>query len=404
MIKLIKEGKTELGIVGHAGCGHANSHLGFIQDDSGGLSAVTALLQRATGIDLEIVEINVKTGRKDAYFEVKTKSGGIGKAFARRGITAFEKRLSSYALGKQAINSQAIACEAFGRILGQGAMEVPVAFQTAVANAAMDSFLQQYPDFFLTSDEEVEGNCGKVIGARLNINGINVSVMGLTNASVGGLGPNEDIEGNVNLFGKFELMQKLGLDGLPSFVIEGKVCAQPVSSEITKPTFLIRGNEEHDNSVVAECLLKGAENLGYPTIYRPELLRRSESAMESLTKEQGEYIQELGKKFSAATTSFEKVKIAAELNRFASEDLGGTTFMSNSIHKVMGGVGCIPGTSCVLSLFIPNSQLEQEVLPTLSLDDVDRYVNLIIKGIEVLNGRKQEASVRLAEIKKQFNL
>ncbi len=40
----------------------------------------------------------------------------------------------------------------------------------------------------------------KVIGARLNINGINVSVMGLTNASVGGLGPNEDIEGNVNLF------------------------------------------------------------------------------------------------------------------------------------------------------------------------------------------------------------
>ena len=55
-------------------------------------------------------------------------------------------------------------------------------------------------------------------------------------------------------------------------------------------------------------------------------------------------------------------------------------------------------------LFIPNSQLEQEVLPTLSLDDVDRYVNLIIKGIEVLNGRKQEASVRLAEIKKQFNL
>ena len=32
--------------------------------------------------------------------------------------------------------------------------------------------------------------------------------------------------------------------------------------EIAKPTFLIRENEEHDNSVVAECLLKGAENLG----------------------------------------------------------------------------------------------------------------------------------------------
>ncbi len=89
MIKLIKEGKTELGIVGHAGYGHANSHLGFIQDDSGGLSAVTALLQRATGIDLEIVEINVKTGRKDAYFEVKTKSGGIGEGFCQKRYYSF---------------------------------------------------------------------------------------------------------------------------------------------------------------------------------------------------------------------------------------------------------------------------------------------------------------------------
>ena len=45
-----------IGIVGHAGCGHANSHLGFIQDDSGGLSAVLGLLRDATGLSLEIVE------------------------------------------------------------------------------------------------------------------------------------------------------------------------------------------------------------------------------------------------------------------------------------------------------------------------------------------------------------
>lgn len=67
-----------IGVVGHAGCGHANSHLGFIQDDSGGLSAVLGLLREATGLSLEIAECNVHTGLEDAYFQVKTVSGGEG--------------------------------------------------------------------------------------------------------------------------------------------------------------------------------------------------------------------------------------------------------------------------------------------------------------------------------------
>lgn len=404
MIKLIREGIPQLGIVGHAGCGHANSHLGFIQDDSGGLSAVTALLQRATGTDLKIVEIKTRTGRNGAFFEVQTEAGGVGKAFARRGITEFEARLATYAIGKQAINSQAIACETFGRILGQGAMEVPVAFQTAIANAAMDSFVKQFPEFFLAANEDVPDNCGKIIGTKLDIDGVKVSVMGLSNASVGGIGPNEDIEGNVNLFGKAALMKTLELDNLPSFVIEGKVCAQPISSEIQRPTFLVRGNAEHDNIFVAEALISAAEHLGYAAIYKPGLLARSSTAMQNLTREQGEYLQKLGRSFSLAETALEKVRLAAEINRFASEDLGGTTFMSSSIHRVMGGVGCIPGSSCVLSLFIPNEQLEKEVLPTLTLEDVDKYVNLILEGVKVLNGRTQEAVEKMKEVKKLFNL
>lgn len=82
-----------IGIVGHAGCGHANSHLGFIQDDSGGLSAVLGLLRDATGLSLEIVECSAHTGIDGAYFYVKTISGGEAKASARRGITAAEARL-----------------------------------------------------------------------------------------------------------------------------------------------------------------------------------------------------------------------------------------------------------------------------------------------------------------------
>lgn len=43
-----------VGIVGHAGCGHSNSHCGFIQDDSGGLCATLRILQLATDLDLTI--------------------------------------------------------------------------------------------------------------------------------------------------------------------------------------------------------------------------------------------------------------------------------------------------------------------------------------------------------------
>ena len=141
-----------IGVVGHAGCGHANSHLGFIQDDSGGL------LREAAGLSLEIAECNVHTGLEDAYFQVKTVSGGEGIGTARRGITASEARLASHCVGKQAVCSQAIAVDCFGRILGQGAMEVPVALQTAIANAALDSFVKAFSDQFIIKEEDLEGN------------------------------------------------------------------------------------------------------------------------------------------------------------------------------------------------------------------------------------------------------
>ena len=353
-----------IGVVGHAGCGHANSHLGFIQDDSGGLSAVLGLLREATGLSLEIAECNVHTGLEDAYFQVKTVSGGEGIGTARRGITASEARLASHCVGKQAVCSQAIAVDCFGRVLGQGAMEVPVALQTAIANAALDSFVKAFSDQFIIKEEDLEGNCGKILGTVLDIHGVPVSVMALSNATIGGIGPNEDIEGNVNLYGKKDLSEKLHLDRIPSFVIEGKVCAEPLSSVIKEPTFLIRAFPGDDNTVAAKALLKAAQSLGLSVEYRPELLGRSDTAMEDLTRQQGRKIIEFGERLSKASTAQEKVRIAAELNEFCSQELGGITFMSNDVHKVMGGVGCIPGTSAVMSLFISREQLQKQVLPT----------------------------------------
>lgn len=390
-VTLSKAGKGRFGIVGHAGCGHANSHCGFIQDDSGGLAAVLMILQRATGIDLTISRVDVKTG-KEGGFTVHTAAGGSAFAAARRGVTSFEAELAQRAVGLSAITTQATVMKVFGRILGQGAMEVPVAFQTAVANAAVASF-EKLPEAgqFLFGTEEVPGNIGRLLGTVINVDGMDVSLMAVVNAAAGGLGPNEDIEGNVNLAGKNAMMARLGLDAMPTILVEGKVCAGPVSPVIKEPTFVTRAYSGDDNVTVSECLLKSAQNLEQPIVYPRELLGRKKGAMRDLTRQMGERISALGQELAQAVTSEEKVRIAAEINRFASEDLGGVTFMSDDIHEVMGGVGAIPGTTGCLSLFISNEELQRVVYPALTLEDVNHFADVILGALPLLAEREAEA-------------
>ena len=148
---------------------------------------------------MTITRVTVHTGRK-GRFEVETASGGKGSAAARRGITTAEARLAQFVVGLQAICTQALASTAFGRIYGQGAMEVPVAQQISlIALAALNSFKVNFPDQVLVADEGVTGNCGRILGTKIRINGVVASVLVVVNASEGGLGPNEDVEGNVNL-------------------------------------------------------------------------------------------------------------------------------------------------------------------------------------------------------------
>ena len=379
-----------IGIVGHAGCGHSNSHLGFIQDDSGGLTAVMAILRRVTGVDLTITEVKVETGTRGS-FTVRTAAGGEATSSPRRGITPFEARLAQAVIGRQAVCSQALSMYAFGRTLGQGAMEVPVALQTAIANAAVDSFERNFPGQFVTGSEDVPGNEGRFLGCVLDVDGIPVSLMGLVNATSGGLGPNEDIEGNVNLAGKRDAMEALALDRIPTLLVEGKVCAGPVSPVIKVPTFVTRAFAGDDNVTVSECYVAAAGKLGYPIVYPRELLKRSPVAMRNLTREMGEHIAELGRQLAEATTSREKVRLSAEINRYASENLGGITFMSDDIHTVMGGVGQIPGTSGCLSLFIPDAEQQRVVYPALTEEDAGRYADVILGAVGELHARLPEA-------------
>ena len=390
-VKLSHAKRGRFGISGHAGCGHANSHCGFVQDDSGGLATVLRILERATGVDLTIAKVEPVTGRSGAGFAVETAAGGRAFASARRGVTPFEAELSQRAVGLSAVTTQADAMKAFGRILGQGAMEAPVALQTAIANAAVDSFAKNFPGMFLEAEEGVSGNIGRILGCVLSVDGVEVSTMAVVNATAGGLGPDEDVEGNVNLGGKAALMASLGLDALPTILVEGKVCAGPVSPVIEVPTFVTRAYRGDDNVTVSEALVASAGKLGLPIVFPRELLARKKGAMRSLTQEMGEALERLGRELAAATTSEEKVRLAAEVNRFASEDLGGITFMSDDIHEVMGGVGAIPGTTGCLSLFIPEAELEAAVIPALTLEDVDRFADIVLGAVSELAAREAEA-------------
>lgn len=382
---LVSPRRGQVGVVGHAGCGHAHSHLGFVQDDSGGLAAVLTLWQRLTAIDLTITKVEAKVGSSGG-FVVETAAGGRGEASARRGITPYEARLAQAVLGEQAICTQALAVRAFGRILGQGAMEAPVALQTAIAKAAVSSLKRQNPDYVERFDEGVEGNVGEGAVGSFRIHGLDVSVMALVNATAGGIGPNEDVEGNVDLYGKTAVMERFGLRRAPTLLVEGKVCAKPLSPVISEPTFLIRAYPSDDNPAAARAYIRAAERLGFPAVYREELLARDPKAMRSLTEQMGRRLEALGIALQCAASSAEKVAIAAEVNRFASEELGGITFMSEDIHAVMGGVGQIPGTTACMSLFIPDEELKAAVIPVLSMADANRFADMLYEGLRELAG------------------
>lgn len=392
-VRLSQAAKGVLGVVGHAGCGHAHSNNGFIQDDSGGLATLLALFQEATGVSLTIESVAVTPGVR-GFFEVRTVSGGVGRCSARRGITLQEGRLARAVEGQEAIRTQALALDAFGRIYGQGAHEAPVALQTAIANAAMDSFAKAYPERFHVADEGLAGNCGRILGTVLDMDGVPVSAMALSNASEGGIGPNEDLEGNAFLLGKKTVMEPLDLHRLPTLVVEGKVFSPSLCAELAEPTFLVRASVD-DNPVAAEALMDALSALGYPATYPREALKRMEGALRGVTRSAGDAVVAFGERLREARTSAAKVAVLAELIAYASQDAGGLSFMTDDLHEVVSGPGMMPGTSAVLSLLMPQAYIDQHVMPYLTEYDVTLYVAIIKAAVARLHDRLPEAQACL---------
>ena len=378
-IRLSAEKKGVMGIAGHVGCGHCHSHNQYIQDDSVGLAVVLALFQEATGLSLTIKEVRAVTGSKGSI-TVETVSGGIGTCSPRRGVTVQEARLAKALEGQSAVRTQALTLDAFGRFYGQGVHETPVALQTAIANAALDSFVRNFPQQFVWAEESLQGQCGLMAGTVLDFDGTPVAVLGTVNATEGGLGPVEDLEGNCVAGSKQTLMAALGIEHTPCLVIEGKVYASIYSDSITEPAFLVRADPEWDNPVVGAAVAKAVEGLGFAVTYRTDVMKRVPKGMENTTIALGDAIIAGGERLKQARFAQEKVAALADLARLVSEDGAGVSFMSDRLHEHIGGTGAMPGSGAVLSYVMPKSYRDAYVFPFLTEEDLARYLLAVKAG------------------------
>ena len=194
-------------IVGHVGVGHAHSHSGIVQDDSVGFTCAVSLLRHALPVDLRIS--SAKADPDTGEITVTTHAGGTGTARPRRGITPQEGELIKRGIGYDASFCQSLACHALGRIYGQGVAESAVCLEAAAAFAVVDSFRRSFPDAVSVVEAPHDENRDVVLCGILELMGEPVRVVAVVNFTEGGLGPNENAEGNT-LLAREEVSQRFG--------------------------------------------------------------------------------------------------------------------------------------------------------------------------------------------------
>lgn len=384
-----------LGITGHAGAGHVHSHSGFVQDDSAGFAVIACLLRKAYPVNSTIVQIDADI--ESGMVRITTEDGGIGMSPVRRGITPYEASLAQRAVGLDGIYSQVAAFTAFGRIYGQGCLELPVALQTATCIAVMDTFARKYPDSCFVQFEDREGKNDQCIGAVIEIDGVPVSVMGILNATTDGLGPNEDLEGNVMLGQKGLLMKTLGLNRLPTIILESKAYIPAISNTLQENTFVARINKEHDNRIVYDALAHGAAKAEIPFIQYENAYPRHMGEMAEATRNLGLKIAQLGNRLTGAETAKEKVEIIGELAILISQDAGGITYMSSELHDLVAGGGVLPGTAAVFSMAITEAEIRFWKIPTFRPQDSDLYLTVLKHAVPYLADKIEAATAELQE-------
>ena len=383
----------KIGLAGHIGVSHVHSHSGFVQEDGAGFSVLGKIFHLAAPVDLRIAEIEVAA--EQGRISITLEGRGSGTAVARCGITPAEVALMQAAHGENGLCPQTLATTIFGRVHGQGILEIPATFITALARAIVATFLAGYPGKFHFFEEDTPQSCGCFLGTVLQINGVPVSAILTVNAGLGGIGPNEDTEGNVPIGNKGRLMRMLGMDALPTIIVEAKAYVPFWKEAIDETTLIVRANQEHDNSVVGECLLAAAESLGYP-VYLPAnpYPRRSGSLMQE-TQKIAQRVVDLGNRLAKVDNCGEKNAIVSELVTLAKYDMGGVVFMSNGVNDIVAHGGLLPGTAAVLSSAVSAEYISCHQIPLLNEDDLEMYVQTVFEAIRILHTRLPEASEQL---------
>lgn len=395
-LRLSRELRGVFGVAGHVGVGHVHSHSGFVQDDSVGFAVAASIIREVVQVDTRIRSV---TG--DPYtgiISVETYGGGVGRAWARRGITPMEAELMKAASGEDGIYTQRIALKVFGRMYGQGVHETAVAFQGAAALAVMDTFLRKEQACFHATCQDFPGKLDKVAGIVIDVNGIPVSVMMTVNCTEGGIGPDEDFEGNVAAWDKKRIMEEIGLTTAPTIIVESKAYIPSMADSIKDFTFLVRAQEGVDNSVVASALVEAAKNLGIECRFANNTLPQVKGQLAGATAGFADRIIELGNKLKEVDSSLEKVRIIADLAKLISEDAGGISFMSNSLHERVRGAGMEPGTSAVLSLLVPSAYRDFWKIPVLEPHDIEQYRLIILNALMILDKNRDKACGELRRI------
>ena len=377
-----------LGLMGHVGVGHVHSNAGFIQDDSVGFTLAAGLLKEAFPISTQVRRVWAEEGT----FFVETEEGGVGSAVARRGITAHEARLAEAAKGADALFSQGLVQSVFGRMYGQGVMEHAAALQSALCLAVVESFRLAHGSSLVFGNEGMEGNIGLCVGGIIDVAGVSVSVMATINATEGGVGPVEDREGNICIGGKAEVMGCLGMDRMPTIIVESKAYVPALCKDLKEDTLWVRFNRDYDNPVVGEAMVEAGDMLGLDVMHSDTAYPRSETDMRHASQDLAKKIAVLGDALYLAGTSVEKVRIISELAILVSEDAGGVTFMTEGLHAKVAGGGLMPGTSAVLSMAVSRQSLKMMGVPELTVQDAKNYRKLLLKTIPLISGRITEAN------------
>ena len=379
-VKLSLEKKGKFGIVGHVGVGHVHSHSGFVQDDSAGFAVAASFLQKATGIDLTIKTVAVDLTEKT--ITVTTKSGGSGTVSARRGITPVEKELSQRAVGQNAIFTQRTAVRTFGRIYGQGVLEVPVALQGACALAVLDSFSKSLGDKLLLVKENYSNKYDTFAGTVIEVDGIPISLMLVINGTNGGIGPDEDYEGNTSWTGKGKMMETLGLLSIPSAVIESKAFIPAMADSVNTNQFMVRAQKDVDCTTLGKALFAAGKENNIPIRFEDNLMPLKEGALKTATEEFADRVIKAAEELRSVDLSSDKTRLSAELAKLVSEDAGGVTFMSNSINDKVRGAGTLPVITAVLSM-VTTSEYQKEILiPQVEEKDIENYMTVIFEGFK----------------------